>query len=280
MFDYDDYFTSESDESLPHSPIYDRYQSRDGYHVVPPPYTGTFMPPKPDLVFHDAPNVNANAYIAFNVELSPTKPDINLSHTHRPLAPIIEDWVSDSEDNSETKIPPVTAAVPKYHVTRPRPAKPIITKPHSPPRRHINHSPSPKATNFPLKVPDVKASMVNDVKGVQGKWEWTPKCTILYHGNPQHALKDKGVIDNGCSRHMTRNMPYLSVFEELNGGYVAFGGNLKGGKISSKGKIRIGKLDFDDVYFVKELMFNLFSVSLMCDKKNSVLFTDTECLVL
>nr|GFB11531.1 ribonuclease H-like domain-containing protein [Tanacetum cinerariifolium] len=66
----------------------------------------------------------------------------------------------------------------------------------------------------------------------------------------------------------------------LNGGYVAFGGNLKGGKITGKGKIKTGKLDFDDVYFVKELKFNLFSVSQMCDKKSSVLFTDTECLVL
>nr|GEW13025.1 putative ribonuclease H-like domain-containing protein [Tanacetum cinerariifolium] len=76
------------------------------------------------------------------------------------------------------------------------------------------------------------------------------------------------------------NMSYLSDFEELNGGYVAFGSNPKGGKISRKGKIRTGKLDFDDVYFVKELKFNLFSVLQMCDKKNSVLFTDIECLVL
>nr|GFA91791.1 hypothetical protein [Tanacetum cinerariifolium] len=75
-------------------------------------------------------------------------------------------------------------------------------------------------------------------------------------------------------------MSYLSDFEELNGGYVAFGGNPKGGKISGKGKIKTCKLDFDDVYFVKELKFNLFSVSQMCDKKNSVLFTDTGCLVL
>nr|GFC74647.1 ribonuclease H-like domain-containing protein [Tanacetum cinerariifolium] len=53
-------------------------------------------------------------------------------------------------------------------------------------------------------------------------------------GNPQNALKDKGVIDSGCSRHMTGNMSYLSDFEELNGGYVAFGGNPKGGKIFGK----------------------------------------------
>nr|GFB95214.1 ribonuclease H-like domain-containing protein [Tanacetum cinerariifolium] len=99
-------------------------------------------------------------------------------------------------------------------------------------------------------------------------------------GNPQQALKDKGVIDSGCSRHMTWNMSYLSDFEELNGGYVAFCGNPKGGKITGKGKIKTGKLDFDDVHFVRELKFNLFSLSQMCDKKNNVLFTDTECLVL
>nr|GEZ91008.1 hypothetical protein [Tanacetum cinerariifolium] len=47
-------------------------------------------------------------------------------------------------------------------------------------------------------------------------------------GNPQHAFKDKGVIDSGCSRHMTGNMSYLSDFKELNDGYVAFRGNPKG----------------------------------------------------
>ncbi|GJV50070.1 putative ribonuclease H-like domain-containing protein [Tanacetum coccineum] len=51
-------------------------------------------------------------------------------------------------------------------------------------------------------------------------------------------------------------------------------------EITRKGKIRTGKLDFEDVYFVKELKFNLFSVSQVCNKKNSVLFTDTTCVVL
>nr|GEW88349.1 retrovirus-related Pol polyprotein from transposon TNT 1-94 [Tanacetum cinerariifolium] len=79
---------------------------------------------------------------------------------------------------------------------------------------------------------------------------------------------------------MTGNVSYLSDFEEINGGYVTFGGNIKGGKITGKGKIRTVKLDFDDVYFVKELKFNLFSVLQMCDKKNSVLFINTKCIVL
>nr|GEX91169.1 putative ribonuclease H-like domain-containing protein [Tanacetum cinerariifolium] len=152
---------------------------------------------------------------------------------------------------------------------RPRPAKTVVTKPHSPPRKNINCSPSPKASTFPPKVTAVKAHIVNAVKGVQGNW-----------GNPQHALKDKGVIDSRCSRHMTGNMSYLSDFEEINGGYFAFGGNPKGGKLSGKGKIRTEKLDFDDVYFLKELKFNLFSVSQMRDKKNNVLFTDTKYIVL
>nr|GFC01812.1 hypothetical protein [Tanacetum cinerariifolium] len=92
-----------------------------------------------------------------------------------PLAPIIEDWISDSEDDSEAKEPckkgnhkqyarmtlpnpqrhvvptavltqskpvpitavrQVTAVFPKTNVTRPRQAKTVVIKPHSPPRRH------------------------------------------------------------------------------------------------------------------------------------------------
>ncbi|GJY63591.1 ribonuclease H-like domain-containing protein [Tanacetum coccineum] len=79
---------------------------------------------------------------------------------------------------------------------------------------------------------------------------------------------------------MTGNKSNLSDYEEIDGGFVAFRGDPKGGKINGKGKISTCKLDFEDVYFVKELKFNLFSLSQMCDKKNSVLFTDTECVVL
>ncbi|GJT60747.1 putative ribonuclease H-like domain-containing protein [Tanacetum coccineum] len=79
---------------------------------------------------------------------------------------------------------------------------------------------------------------------------------------------------------MTGNKSYLLDYEEIHGGSVAFRGDPKGGRITGKGKISTGKLDFEDVYFVKELKFNLFSVSQICDKKNSVLFTDTECVVL
>nr|GEW37105.1 retrovirus-related Pol polyprotein from transposon TNT 1-94 [Tanacetum cinerariifolium] len=183
---------------------------------------GTFMPPKPDLVFHTAPITVETDHSAFTIQLSPSKPAQDLSHTDRPSAPIIEDWVSDSEDESETTAPQnISAIVPKNTVTRPRLAHPIVTKSKSPIRRHITRSQSPKTSNSPPRVTVVKALV----------------------GNLQYALNDKGVIDSGCSRHMTGNMSYLSEFEELNGGYVAFGGNPKGGKIFGKGKVKTGVSD-------------------------------------
>nr|GEZ39726.1 ribonuclease H-like domain-containing protein [Tanacetum cinerariifolium] len=95
---------------------------------------------------------------------------------------------------------PIITAVPHNNMIRPRLANTVGTKPHSPPRRTINHRPSPPASNFAPKVTTAKAPQVNAVK------------------------------DSGCSRHMQWNMSYLTDFEEINGGYVAFGGNPKGGK--------------------------------------------------
>ncbi|GJY22144.1 ribonuclease H-like domain-containing protein [Tanacetum coccineum] len=84
-------------------------------------------------------------------------------------------------------------------------------------------------------------------------------------GNPPYALQDQVIFDSGCSRHMTGNKSYLTDYQDIDGRFVAFAESTKGGKITRKCKIRTGKLDFEDVYF---------------DKKNSVLFTETECLVL
>nr|GEZ46512.1 hypothetical protein [Tanacetum cinerariifolium] len=91
MFDCDNYYSSESDsDSWPPSNLYDRFVPSGGYHAVPPPIAGTFMPPKPDL-------------------LSLTKPEQDLYS--RPSAPIIKDWVSDSKEDD---MPQVTKDVPSY----------------------------------------------------------------------------------------------------------------------------------------------------------------------
>ncbi|GJT65507.1 hypothetical protein Tco_1016987, partial [Tanacetum coccineum] len=75
----------------------------------------------------------------------------------------------------------------------------------------------------------------------------TPLSTAR-HGKPQ--MNDKGFVDSGCSRHMTRNMAYLLNFKEFNGRYVTFGGGAYGGRITGKGTLKTDNLDFDDVYFV------------------------------
>nr|GFB73723.1 hypothetical protein [Tanacetum cinerariifolium] len=175
-----------------------------------------------------------------DTKLSPTKPDQVLSHINRPTAPIIEDWVSDFEDESETKalqiissfvqsfeqvkttrhfvqpkmaqptprnyanrgnykqytslthpnpqkhmvpaavltqskpvfnttVRPVSAAMPKINVTRPRLAHPTVTKSNSTIRRHITYSQSPKTSNLPPRVIAVQAPVVSVAQGMQGK---------------------------------------------------------------------------------------------------------------
>nr|GEV20065.1 hypothetical protein [Tanacetum cinerariifolium] len=208
----------ESNISMPTSPMHDRYQSGEGYHVVSPPYTGTFMPPKPDLAFHDASTVTKTVSNVLNV--------------------------SDSEDDYEGE-PLPTQKAPSFVQTS-------------------EHVKSPRPSIKPIKQPTPTENLRNEIPKSRGhKHSWTRKACFVCksfnyliknydyyekkmvkkHGNPKQALKDKGVIDSGCSKNMTRNISYLSDLKEINGGYVAFGGNPKGGKITDKGKISVGILD-------------------------------------
>ncbi|GJV90897.1 putative ribonuclease H-like domain-containing protein [Tanacetum coccineum] len=127
-------------------------------------------------------------------------------------------------------------------------------------------------------------------------WIWRPTGNIIDHiskdsgsymlkrfnyGNPQYTLQDQGIFDSRCSRHMTGNKSFLTDYQEIDGGFVAFAGSPKGGKITGKGKIRTRKLDFEDVYFLKEVKFNLFSILInVYKKKHSFLFLETNFLFL
>nr|GEW68893.1 ribonuclease H-like domain-containing protein [Tanacetum cinerariifolium] len=128
-----------------------------------------------------------------------------------------------------------------------------------------------------------RKSVKDPLGRLKSEMAWVPKRIrfLLFHvpDDPHKALKDKEIIDSGCSRHMTGNKAHLAYYQEFKGGSVAFEGS--NGRITSKGKIKAGKLDFEDVYYMEELKhYNLFFVSQMCNKKNKVLFTDTDRLVL
>ncbi|GJX14046.1 putative ribonuclease H-like domain-containing protein [Tanacetum coccineum] len=210
--------------------------------------------------------------------------------------------VSTAKHNFNRQAVPTNAAMKvntvKLNVNRVRP-KTIFHKTHLPFSRPFNNTITLRSNFSKQKV---NTTEVNAVSAVGGKRETAVKLSAgcnwrtkghywhnisKYNGGsrprdcdyPHKALQNKGIVDVGCSRHMTGNKAYLAEYQDFNGGPVAFGGSK--GYITGKGKIKTGKLDFEDVCFVKELQhFNLFSVSQICDKKNKVLFTDSECLVL
>nr|GEY27358.1 hypothetical protein [Tanacetum cinerariifolium] len=96
----------DSDNKVPKNLENDRYKTGEEYHDVPPPYTGTFLPSKPNLVFTDDPNASESVANVFNVESNTNKPSKDMSKSHRPDFPIFEDWISDSEDETEIESVP------------------------------------------------------------------------------------------------------------------------------------------------------------------------------
>nr|GEW09641.1 hypothetical protein [Tanacetum cinerariifolium] len=157
--------------------LYDRFKSREGYHAVPPPYTGTFMPPKPNLVFHDAPTFNETVPTDLNVEPKDDSEGMHmptqkapsfvqtLKHVKTPrlfIKPV--EHVVPIAVLTRSRLVPLTAArlvttaVPHTKVQHQMPTKYGVTKAHLPKRRPINLRPSPSHNNFHQKVTSVKTT--------------------------------------------------------------------------------------------------------------------------
>ncbi|GJW40455.1 ribonuclease H-like domain-containing protein [Tanacetum coccineum] len=171
-----------------------------------------------------------------------------------------------------------TSATRKVNAVRPivndvRP-KIIFHKTHTPIRRPFNRTTAPRTKISNQKVNTAEIKTVSVVGGKRETavkpstgYNWRPKRHYWnkfskYNSgsnsrkcdNPQRALKNKGIVDSGCSRHMTGNKAYLAEYQDYNGGLLILGG-------------------------VRTTDFNLFLCPQMCDKKNMVLFTNTEGLV-
>ncbi|GJY94215.1 ribonuclease H-like domain-containing protein, partial [Tanacetum coccineum] len=176
---------------------------------------------------------------------------------------------------SPTTARPVNAAQPRTTVNSARPMTNVFNKAHSVVRRPINNKTTTKNSNFNKRVNTVSGINVNTArpKSVVNVVKGNRCINHSEKGNPQMDLHNQGVIDSRCSRHMTGNMSYLTDFEEIDGGYVAFGGNPKGGKILGRGTIKTDNLDFKNVYFVPRKN-NMYSV----DLKNIVLKGGLTCL--
>ncbi|GKB24988.1 hypothetical protein Tco_0864389, partial [Tanacetum coccineum] len=82
------------------NPVNYRFKIGEGFHAVPLPYTRNYMPPRPDLSFAGLDeSVFKSAVI--KTSISKTSKDIvEKPKTVRPSAPIIEDWDTDSDNDS------------------------------------------------------------------------------------------------------------------------------------------------------------------------------------
>ncbi|GJV61691.1 putative ribonuclease H-like domain-containing protein [Tanacetum coccineum] len=190
---------------------------------------------------------------------------------------------------------PINTAYPRPTVNSARTSSNVFNRAHAHVRRLFNKSKTYKTSNLNEKVNTVRRNVTtvgpkavvsankgNEANVVKASacWIWRPKQKVLDHVSRHNVasmnFKRFDYIDAQFIYEL--NTPSNSQLLVIT--FFAFRGDPKGDKITGKGKISTGKLDFEDVYFVKELKFNLFSVSQMCDKKNNFLFTETECVFL
>ncbi|GJZ06559.1 putative ribonuclease H-like domain-containing protein [Tanacetum coccineum] len=284
--------------------LYDRFVTAGGMHAIPPPMTGNYMPYEPDIE-SDAPIIEEYELDSEDEYVSiPTKEQETPSFANQQVKTPRENVKNQSTHSHKLKVGKKALGYEfnvracfvcgslnhlikdcDFHEKRmarkaeltvlTRTGKiPVNTARASSTKALVLLGEKGKLLLSPQQV------VIGDHKDTTGTMSPnTMVDPVLEIDYPHRALKNKGIVDSGCSRHMTGNKAYLAEFQDFNGGPVAFGGSK--GYITGKGKIKTGKLDFEDVCFVKELQhFNLFSVSQICDKKNKVLFTDSECLVL
>nr|GEX25751.1 ribonuclease H-like domain-containing protein [Tanacetum cinerariifolium] len=219
-----DIFKSASDSSVNESEEdnnqeNDRYKACEGYHEVPPPYTGNFMPPGPDLSF-------AGLY-GFVFKSAISEPITSVHETKTSTSKrghFAREWRAPrsqgnrNRDNTRRVVPVET------------PANVLVVADGM--GNDWSYQAEEGPTDFALMAFSSSGSSSSDTEG-----------------NPQYTLECQRIFNSGCSRHMIGNKSFYTDYQEIDGGFVAFGRSPKGGKISGKGKI-------------------------------SVLFTETECFVL
>nr|GEU68059.1 hypothetical protein [Tanacetum cinerariifolium] len=236
-----------------------------GYSAVPPP-AQVYSPPKKDLSWTGIPEFADDTVIDYS-RPSPAKESTSDDAQNRnPSVPEIE--ASPSTISSKPFIKFVKAADP-----------PTVAK--SDKKRNLRSQfRGPRVATVNRKFPTVKRKLPTvNRKFPTGntKFSIADLGNKGKAGNSQNHIDDKGYWDSGCSRHMTGNISYHTDYEPYDGGYVSFG---QGGcKIIGKGTIKIGKLDFENVYFVKELktprQHNMYTI----DLNNIVPHKDLTCLV-
>ncbi|GJU32360.1 hypothetical protein Tco_1175949 [Tanacetum coccineum] len=236
------------------SHVYDRLHKVEGMHAVPPPMTGIYMPPKSNFGIDESnftygPKQSKTSESAANTSDSVScesnssvetlesvpKPAVNEPKAvSKPKvwsdAPIIEDMKSDIDENMET--------VKEQNTCSPSPKADkrdwngLMSK-----KLGLGYGFTKKACfvcgSFSHLIRDcdfhekrmAKQVELNKqkVSAVGARWKLAVKAAA--------ALKNKGIVDSGCSRHMTGNKAYLVEYQDYNGARLRWRkGNVNSGK--------------------------------------------------
>nr|GEU82207.1 putative ribonuclease H-like domain-containing protein [Tanacetum cinerariifolium] len=221
------------DSQVLENQVNDKNNTGEGYHAIPPPYTANFMPPKPDLVF-------ADEHVVSEHPSSRAAVSVNTART-------------------------INTTFPRSIVNGTKPSSNIFHKTHSPVRRTFNQRTAPKNSDLKEKGNTVKGKVTtieteaavsivqeNGENAVKSStcWIWRPTGNVINHifkDSGSYMLKrfnyvdlqcrsksDQGIFNSRCSRHMTGNKSFLTDYQEIDGGFVSFGGSPKGVKIYKK----------------------------------------------
>nr|GEU44570.1 hypothetical protein [Tanacetum cinerariifolium] len=246
------------------SPVNDRFEKVEGMRAIPPPMTLNYMPPKSDFGIDESkftygPKQSKSS--ASNAKTTVSEPKILFD------APIIEEYESDSDDENvsttivEQEIPSCASINIVQHVKSPRQyvkdqdtcsQNPKVDKRDLTGLMSKRHGLGYGYTRKACFVWGSFSHLIRDCdfheKRMAKQVELNTRKNKLNcqrndrQDNPHQTLKGKGIIDTGCSRHMTRNKAYLVEYQDFNGGPVAFGGSK--GQITGKGPTLLFDLDY------------------------------------
>nr|GEU79788.1 retrovirus-related Pol polyprotein from transposon TNT 1-94 [Tanacetum cinerariifolium] len=159
----------------------------EGIHVVPPPMTGNYMPPKSnfrtdELKFTYGPKQSTTS------ESDAKTSDLDSCES------------SSSEETLETMPKPVESKPKVVNEPKVWSDTPIIAE-------YESDSDDEYVSKALVEQEKPSYAFINTVK----------------HDNPHQTLKGKDIVDSGCFRHMIGNKDYLVNYQDFNGGPVAFG---------------------------------------------------------
>nr|GEY06703.1 putative reverse transcriptase domain-containing protein [Tanacetum cinerariifolium] len=168
--------------------VNDRFEKVEGMHAVPPAITVIYMTPKSD----------------FGIDESKFTYGPKKSKTSESNAKTCD--LASCESNSSVE---TLESVPKPIESKPK----VVSEPKV-------------WSNAPI-IEEYESSSDDKYVFKASVEQEKPSCDFINtvkHDNRYQTLKGKGIVESGCSRHMTGNKVYLVEYQDFNGGPVAFEG--------------------------------------------------------